>query len=59
MKTKSVHGIRAFVVTLLLAQGYDIATVRHITGHSDLSVITNHYLHGDSLPVLDALDSLP
>lgn len=59
VKTKSVHGIRAFVVTSLLAQGYDIATVRHITGHSDLSVITNHYLHGDSLPVLDALDSLP
>ena len=58
-QTKALHGIRAFVVTSLLAQGYDIGTVRHITGHSDVSVILNHYLHGDSLPVKDALNSLP
>lgn len=56
---KPIHGIRAFVVTSLIAQGYPVPTVREITGHRDFRMILDHYLHGESLPVKDALNSLP
>ena len=54
----TIHSMRHAYATMLVKAGVDLATVRDLLGHSDISV-TSQYLHSDSRSKRNAVQTLP
>jgi site-specific recombinase XerD len=54
----SLHSLRHSYATLLLRAGVDLATIRDLLGHGDIS-ITSAYVHSDVRSRREAIERLP
>ncbi len=54
----TLHSMRHAYATMLLRAGNDLATVRDLMGHGDIS-ITSQYVHSDTRSKRNAVETLP